>query len=199
MRFALGVACLALLVNGALAAARNQVRRLMTVQPLPSALDPNFEFRKFKIFNLGTQPARARGGKPPDAQTASSQELTARGTFKSKTTTTQEASLNFERSYRLFGAVTAYDQRERFGQYFDFFWRAKETADLSVRFEYKQERLRAFTQAQEIDYPRARGTKHSAFRVVGDEFHDDGKVLAWRCLLIRNGQIVAEKRSFLWD
>jgi len=24
-------------------------------------------------------------------------------------------------------------------------------------------------------------------------------VLAWRCLLIEHGRIVAEKRSFLWD
>ena len=37
----------------------------------------------------------------------------------------QEPSLMFERSYRLYGAVTGFDQRQRYGNYFDFFWRAK--------------------------------------------------------------------------
>jgi hypothetical protein len=70
---------------------------------------------------------------------------------------------------------------------------------LTVRFEYKQEKLRAFVQAKEQAYQNVRGTNHSGFRVVGDEYFDDGQVLAWRCLLIEHGRIVAEKRSFLWD
>ena len=111
----------------------------------------------------------------------------------------QEASLNFERSYRLFGAVTGTDQRQRYGQYFDFFWRSKRPADVTVRFEYKQEKLRAFTQAKQITYHDVHGTTKTEFRITGDEFWDDGKVLAWRCLLIEHGRIAGEKRSFLWD
>jgi hypothetical protein len=99
----------------------------------------------------------------------------------------------------LYGAVTGLDQRQRFGQYFDFFWRAKRPADLTVRFEYKQEKLHAFVQAKEQTYQNAEGTNRTEFRVVGDEYLDDGGVLAWRCLLIEHGRIVAEKRSFLWD
>ena len=34
--------------------------------------------------------------------------------------------------------------------------------------------------------------------VVGDDYFDGGRVVAWRCLLVENGRIVAETRSFLW-
>jgi hypothetical protein len=158
----------------------------------PMALNPEFEFRKMKIYTM-TQTSQLRGlrqGAPLDPSTKAS--------FRSKTVN-QEASLNFERSYRLHGAVTALDQRQRFGQYFDFFWQAKRPSDLTVRFEYKQEKLRAFVQAKEQVYQNVHGTNRSEFQVIGDEYFDDGPVLAWRCLLIERGRIVAEKRSFLWD
>jgi hypothetical protein len=34
--------------------------------------------------------------------------------------------------------------------------------------------------------------------VIGDDYFDNGRILAWRCLLIENGRVVAENRSFLW-
>ena len=160
---------------------------------LPLALNSDFQFRKAKIYTLPQNLPRNKGQKGNNPS-----DMTSKTAFKSRTVA-QEASLNFERSYRMYGAVTALDQRQRFGQYFDFFWRAKRPSDLTVRFEYKQEKLRAFVQAKEQAYQNVRGTNHSGFRVVGDEYFDDGQVLAWRCLLIEHGRIVAEKRSFLWD
>jgi len=159
----------------------------------PLAVNPDFQFRKAKIYTLSQNLPRNRGQRGNNPA-----NLTNKASMKSSSAI-QEASLNFERSYRMYGAVTALDQRQRFGQYFDFFWRAKRPSDLTVRFEYKQEKLRAFVQAKEQAYQNVRGTNHSGFRVVGDEYFDDGQVLAWRCLLIEHGRIVAEKRSFLWD
>jgi hypothetical protein len=160
---------------------------------LPLALNPDFQFRKTKIYTLSQNAPRSKGQKGNNPA-----NLTTKGSLKSSSVI-QEASLNFERSYRMYGAVTALDQRQRFGQYFDFFWRAKRPSDVTVRFEYKQDKLRAFVQAKEQAYQNAHGTNRSEFRVVGDEYFDDGQVLAWRCLLIEHGRIVAEKRSFLWD
>jgi hypothetical protein len=166
---------------------------------LPVALDRNFQFRKTKIFTLGAQVpkgllrARAATNLSGISSTSSSSKSTT------SSAVVQEQSLLFERSYRLYGAVTAFDKRQRYGDYFDFFWRSKRPANVTVRFEYKQEKLRAFVQAKELTYTGARGTCHSAFRVIGDEFANDGAVLAWRCLLIANQRIVAEKRSFLWE
>ena len=159
----------------------------------PVALNSDFEFRKTKIYTLGQNPY-ITGQKTPG-----STDTSKKGGLSRSKSVDQEASLMFERSYRLFGAVTALDQRQRFGQYFDFFWRAKRPSDVTVRFEYKQEKLKAFVQAKEQTYQNVSGTNRSEFRVVGDEYFDDGGVLAWRCLLIEHGRIVAEKRSFLWD
>jgi hypothetical protein len=108
-------------------------------------------------------------------------------------------SITFERDYRLFGAVTNLDRRQRYGNYFDFFWRAKRLADVTVRLEYRQEKLHAQVQAQEVSYANVRGTQKTEFKVIGDDYFDDGKVIAWRCLLIENGAVVAENRSFLWE
>jgi hypothetical protein len=160
---------------------------------LPVARNSDFEFRKTKIYTLSQNPY-VTGQKTPGAA-----DTSKKGGLSRSKSVDQEASLLFERSYRLHGAVTALDQRRRFGQYFDFFWRVKRPADLTVRFEYKQEKLKAFVQAKEQTYQNVDGTNRSEFRVVGDEYFDDGQVLAWRCLLIEHGRIVAEKRSFLWD
>jgi len=159
----------------------------------PVALNSDFEFRKAKIYTLGQNPY-ITGQKTPG-----STDTSKKGGLSRSKSVDQEASLMFERSYRLHGAVTALDQRQRFGQYFDFFWRSKRPADVTVRFEYKQQKLKAFVQAKEQTYQNVDGTNRSEFRVIGDEYFDDGGVLAWRCLLIEHGRIVAEKRSFLWD
>ena len=167
------------------------------VAPLPVALSNDFEFRKTKLYFLSDKPPkqseRAR-------QTTSTFKPGSSGTSPSqKTLTLQDVPITFERQYRLFGAVTALDQRQRFGDYFDFFWRAKRPADVTVRLEYRQEKLHDHVQAQEISYRNVRGTRKTEFKVIGDDFLDDGRVIAWRCLLIENGRIVAENRSYMWE
>ena len=107
--------------------------------------------------------------------------------------------MNFERTYRLHGAITAADQRQRFGNYFDFFWRVKRPANVTVRLEYRQEKLRSFVQAREVSYPNAKGNHKTEFAIIGDDYLNDGRVITWRCLLIENGRIVAENRSYLWE
>jgi hypothetical protein len=195
MRFSLLVAFL--LGASCIAAAAQEPKTSPNVSSLPVVADPDFSFRKTTIYTLSDQAPRGtkvQGSR--DLQNASKGKY---GSSQSSKSVAQQASLNFERSYRLHGAVTTADQRQRHGEYYDFFWRARRPSDVTVRFEYKQEKLRAFTQAKEVAYRDVRGTNRSEFRVVGDEFFDDGRVLAWRCLLIEHGRIVAEKRSFLWD
>jgi len=178
----------------------DQPRLLDRVVPLPTALSDDFQFRKTKLYLLTES---------VPGQEKSSTDETVKGTGKggklsstapsTKSTTVQEASIRFERQYRLFGAVTKLDQRERMGNYFDFFWKARRPADLTVRLEYRQEKLHAHVQAQEISYPNARGSQKTEFKVVGDDYFDDGRVTAWRCLIVENGRIVAETRSYMWE
>src|SRR4051812_21319236 len=42
----------------------------------------------------------------------------------------QDRYIEFERKRALYGAVTPSDQRERYGNYFTFFWEAPERADV---------------------------------------------------------------------
>ena len=176
--------------------AAEEPKVLAKVKPLPVALDRDFEFRKTKLYFLNDKPLTQKG-----LRTAAGSKPGKLGstTPSSKSATIQDASITFERQYRLFGAVTGLDQHQRFGDYFDFFWRAKRAADLTVRLEYRQEKLHSFVQAQEISYPNARGNHKTEFKVVGDDYFDDGRVMAWRCLLIENGRIVAENRSYMWE
>ena len=98
-----------------------------------------------------------------------------------------------------FDAITGLDQHGRYGNYYDFFWRAQRQADVRVRLEYKQEKLHALIQAREATYPQAHGHYHTQFAIIGDDYFDDGRVTAWRATLIVNGRIVAAKRSYLWE
>jgi len=185
MKFA--IACLGLvLLSTSLLRAAGEPRVLSKVTPLPVALDPDFQFRKTKLFYLSETPQRA-GARLSSVSPSS------------KGATVQDASIAFERQYRLYGAVTGLDQHQRFGNYFDFFWRAKRDANVTIRLEYRQEKLHDHVQAQEVSYPNARGGHKTEFKVVGDDYFDDGRVIAWRCLLIENGRIVAENRSFVWE
>jgi hypothetical protein len=179
-----------------------QPRLLAKVTPLPVALDPNFQFRKAKLYFLGEKPEALPTGRQGSRNGQSTQGKPgklANTAPSTKTATAQDASILFERQYRLFGAVTKLDQHQRFGNYFDFYWRAKRPANLKVRLEYRQAKLHAHVQAQEASYPDAHGNYKTEFKVVGDDYFDDGRVISWRCLLIENGKIVAEKRSYLWE
>ncbi len=154
---------------------------LPKVEPLPVALSADFQFRKTKLFWLG-EPRKVR-----------------RNMFTSTNPGIAEASMNFESTYRLYGAITEADKRQRMGNYFDFFWRAKRPANVIVRLEYRQDKLRSFVQAREVSYPNAKGNYKTEFAVIGDDYLNDGRVIAWRCLLIENGRIVAQNLSYLWE
>ncbi|MDP9291877.1 MAG: hypothetical protein M3O82_05885 [Verrucomicrobiota bacterium] len=138
---------------------------------LPLALDDHFQFRKTEIF------------------------LNDSTLFKP----TFDQMIAFERKRVNFKAVTNLDKRERRGNYFTFFWRADRRTDLTVRLEYRQEKLGPYVQAQEVNYPGARGTLKTKFAVIGDDYADDGRVVAWRALLIENNRIVGLTQSYLWN
>ena len=195
MRFAAAVFAFFLALSAFGRTAREEPKVIEKVTTLPVALDKDFEFRKTKLFFLSEQAPKAS-----ERARGTTSTLGAKSNSPNqKTATLQDAPITFERQYRLYGAVTALDRRQRFGDYFDFFWRAKRRSDVIVRLEYQQEKLHEHVQAQEITYRNVRGTHKTEFKVIGDDYFDDGEVIAWRCLLISNGRIVAENRSFMWQ
>lgn len=138
---------------------------------LPLALDEHFSFRKVEQF------------------------LNDPRTFKP----TIEPMIQFERVRANWKAVTAQDRLEKRGHYFTFFWRSAQAAPVTVRFEYRQENLGAYVQAREVSYDVARGTIATKFQVTGDDYLDDGRITAWRALLVQDGKIVGLTQSYLWE
>ena len=195
MRFAVALWFLALfafIASGKPAPVEPRVVEKVT--PLRVALDKDFEFRKTKLFIISL---KATTGQHARQSTSSINKKS--NSPNQQTATLQDAPITFERQYRMFGAVTGLDQRQRYGIYFDFFWRVKRPSDITVRLEYRQEKLHEHVQAQEISYRNVHGTLKTEFKVIGDDYFDDGEVIAWRCLLISKGRIVAENRSFMWE
>ncbi len=162
---------LLLLAGAAASPAAERPRQLDKAKVLPLALDDAFEFRKTKALH------HDRATEKP----------------------TIDPMVIFERQRLNFGAVSDFDRELRYGHYFTFFWRAKRAADLTVRFEYRQQNLGAYVLAKELFYKDVKGSVKSDFSVVGDDYKQEGKITGWRALLIENGKIVALSQSFLWN
>src|SRR5262245_20653259 len=106
MRFAAPLLILAFLaVSAPGKGAREEPRVVEKVTPLPTALDPNFEFRKAKLFFMSE-----KGLKPSERSRQETSKLGGKSNSASqKTATLQDAPIVFERQYRLFGAVSGVD------------------------------------------------------------------------------------------
>ncbi len=144
--------------------------KLVKADILPLSLDDTFQFRKQKLAYMGPEPIPATTSEP----------------------------FTFETRRMRWGAIDNADIIERYGNYFSFFWRTSQEADVTVRLEYRQAALGNYVMAQEIFYPQARGSFRSDFRVTGDDFSEFGRVTAWRALLVVDGRIVALSQSFIW-
>lgn len=111
---------------------------------------------------------------------------------------TTSETVRFLRLQKNYGAVTYYDYDSVTGYTYSFFWRTSQRADVTVRFEYRQAALGNHVMAQERYYTDAKGSFQSDFEVTGNEYFENGKVLAWRVLLIVDGSIVAFRQSYMW-
>lgn len=115
------------------------------------------------------------------------------------TQTGKDRSLEYEFKYFNYGAVTEAQRYNREGQYYVVTWTNHGSpADYVLRLDYRQGKTREKVHTVEIPYPQAEGTFKGTLSVTGDDYHMDGNVLSWRISIVRNGTIVAEKKSFVW-
>jgi hypothetical protein len=174
MKCLLPGALLAVLFGGIMVRAENPLPT-ESANVLPLAISDDFEFRKFEIFRNAVL---IPGATPIP---------------------TKDLMIDFERKHRLWGALDGYDASARTGQYFTFFWRARRTANLTIRLEYRQANLKNYVQAREAYYPNAKGSRTSEFAIVGNDYENDGPVTSWRAILIENRKIVALLQSRTWQ
>lgn len=111
-----------------------------------------------------------------------------------------DRSLAFERQYRLRGAVTAAEQRERAGQYYDFLWSVTDrTQPVTIKMQYRQANtgLETFVMTQEVT--DVRRSNWSNFQVTGPAYNSNGRVTSWKLTLERGGQVLGSQQSYLWE
>jgi hypothetical protein len=173
MKCLLTAAFLAMVAANALVRADNPLP-IEKADVLPLAISDDFEFRKFEIF---------RNAPPVPGATP---------------IPTKDLMVDFERKHRMWGALVGADTTARTGQYFNFFWRTKRPANLTLRLEYRQANLKNYVQAREISYPNVNGSRESEFAIVGTDYETDGPITSWRAILIENRRIVGLLQSRTW-
>jgi hypothetical protein len=118
----------------------------------------------------------------------------------SKPVRTEDPMIRFERRYLVWGAINSADYLAREGKYFTIFWKVKDrSSGVKVRMEYLQSMTGRKVHVQEVavDQP-CRGNNAADFQVIGTDYHKNGDVLAWKATILRDGVVLAERRSFLW-
>lgn len=148
------------------------VVKLEKANPLPLQIDSHFAFRKETQF------------------------LNDPATFRPS----RSETIDFMRKSYMWPATTKLDQDELRGNYLNFYWWNHGPAqDVTIRLEYHQAGLGNMVLAREISYTDVKGSVCSIFKVIGDDYLENGRITSWRAILIVNNRIVALTQSFLWQ
>ncbi len=111
-----------------------------------------------------------------------------------------DPAIDFERRYRLHGALTTEEVAARSGNYYTVFWSvADRSSPVTVRFEYRQAKSGSKVKVIEQTTDQPKASNLTEFQVTGPAFLEDGKVLAWRVLLVRGRETIAARESYLWQ
>ena len=110
--------------------------------------------------------------------------------------------VRMEKESRLRGAISMEERRQRLGQYYTLIWsdaKGVGSGPVELVFEYRQggtaSQIKRFTK----QFPASAASGTADFSVGGDNYVDNGKVLAWRATVLRDGKEIAVRRSYLWD
>ena len=113
---------------------------------------------------------------------------------------TPDPMMRFEQQHYLHGAVTGEERKAREGHYYTLWWNTEDTSTpATVRFEYRQKETGPLVHVIEVPIDRISSRNKTRITVTGDAYQTNGKVTAWRAQLLRNGEIVSEEKSYLWN
>jgi len=105
----------------------------------------------------------------------------------------------YEPKYWDHGAILAKDRLDRQGNIFVINWQNDgEPSDFTVRLDYRQAMTRERVMTKTQEYKNFDGYEKTVLKVTGDEYLRGGVVHSWRISIVRDGKIVAQKKSFIW-
>ncbi len=109
------------------------------------------------------------------------------------------AMMTYEPKYWDHGAILAKDRLDRRGNIFVINWQNDgEPSDFTVRLDYRQAMTRERVMTKTEEYKNFDGYEKTVLKVTGDEYLRGGVVHSWRISIVRDGKIVAQKKSFIW-
>lgn len=112
-----------------------------------------------------------------------------------------EPMVRMEKERRLRGAVSLEERRQRLGQYYTLLWQDEAGVGhgpVEVVFQYQQGASGSRVKRMTKEFPASASEGIADFAVIGDDYFTGGKVLAWRASVLRGGQELASRRSYLW-
>ena len=111
----------------------------------------------------------------------------------------EDPMIKFEQKRRLYGSIEEIERKDLYGNYFTIFWKSKARSPATVRFEYRQGGTGPTIHVQEMVVDEPKHSNTTEFRIVGDDYHENGKVTQWKASVVENGSVVAEYKSYLWQ
>jgi len=109
-----------------------------------------------------------------------------------------EPAIPFEQKHHLYGAVSEEEREARRGNYYTVFFRTQDRATpVRARFEYRQSATGFKVFVKEVDVEPRGGQVR--FEVTGQDYQERGKLLGWHVVLTQGGNLLGERKSYLWD
>jgi hypothetical protein len=112
-----------------------------------------------------------------------------------------EPMVRMEKERRLRGAVSMEERRQRLGQYYTLVWSDPAGAGsgpVEVVFQYQQGATGSRVKRMTKEFPADAQEGIAEFAVIGDDYFENGRVLAWKATVSRGGRELDAKRSYLW-
>lgn len=112
----------------------------------------------------------------------------------------EDPMIRGEKTRRLFGAIGVREQAQRLGQYYTVIWKdASGGEPVEVLFEYQQGATASLIKHSVQKFAPAATSGKAEFNVIGENYTKGGKVLAWKVSLKRGRQVLATRKSYLWQ
>lgn len=93
------------------------------------------------------------------------------------------------------------ERREKLGQYYTLLWSDPAGAgqgEVEVILQYQQGGSGSRVKRMARNFPAADTEGSADFAVIGDDYFNNGRVLAWKATLQRGKRVIATKQSYLW-
>ncbi len=106
-----------------------------------------------------------------------------------------------EKLRRLYGAVSLKERKDRLGQYYTVIWHDPKKVGLrrEIIFRYQQGGSGSRIKEMRRTLPSDQVEGNEEFTIIGDNYFENGRVLAWKIDFTANDQIIASKQSYLWE